>query len=587
MASPFGNGLHALLQGVRISQRAQRLIVQKWGDEAAHIIRQNPYQLAEAFEGVGFQSADTIARRLGFPLDHKLRIRHGIIHTLKEVTFSRGHLCLPRNQLVSESGRMLGLYDKEFAVDGEIQYMHQDDVIAFGDEFVYLKHLFRDEIFIAEKLLALLNTSPRIAIEPNTADLMADQISAINKICHHPVFILTGAPGTGKTFTIKRIIESFRGARIAMAAPTGKAAKRMIEQTGCPAQTIHKLLEAYLDEEQGRFTFARDADNPIEADVIILDEVSMLDNALMADFLLAVEDGTRLIFVGDTYQLPSVGPGNILKDMIGSGAIPCEELTIIKRQDPGLIITNCHKIKSGENIMLNPKDPNGDFFFIRKEEESEILAEVVNLVKNRLPAYYKVDPMADIQVLSPFREKTGLSCEAINDALQRELNPRGPVDGVRKFKVGDKVIQTKNDYQLEIINGDMGYILDICKDTLGDRVVQVRFENPERIVEIPYKDHRLQLAYGITCHRFQGSEQKIVVIPIHSNMGSFVQRNWLYTAISRASKVCVLVGHLQEIPQIIKRNHQMKRYTRLASLLAGGAECPQNGMPQEKRSSSD
>ena len=388
-----------------------------------------------------------------------------------------------------------------------------------------------------------------------------DQQEALSKAVASGVFILTGAPGTGKTYTIKRIISSFPEARVALAAPTGKAAKRVYEQSGRLALTIHKLLEP--QKVGGRFVFTRDAEHPIEADLIVLDEVSMVDTPLMARFLEAVAPGTRLILVGDTYQLPSVGPGNILKDLIASGAVPSTELTIIKRQDEGLIIRNCHRIKNGEDIELGNSTAR-DFFVLKRDGDEAIRETILELVSRRFPESYQADPLREVQVITPLREKTALSCKALNEAFQRRLNPTPTLDGVR-FKVGDKVIQTKNQYDLDIINGDIGYVRDIDKPA---RSITVQFENPDRLVELPLYENDLDLAYAITCHKFQGSEARIIVVPIHRSFGPLImQRNWLYTAVSRAREVCVLVGQREEVPHIIRRNRQQQRFTRLQDML--------------------
>lgn len=295
----------------------------------------------------------------------------------------------------------------------------------------------------------------------------------------------------------------------------------------------------------------------------MLDEVSMVDTPLFARFFEAVAPGTRLVLVGDTYQLPSVGPGNILKDLIASGAVPSTELTIIKRQDEGLIIRNCHRIKNGEDIALGNSTAR-DFFFLRRDDPEEIRETILDLVSRRFPESYRADPLREVQVITPLREKTALSCKALNAEFQRRINPKPKLEGCR-FKAGDKVIQTKNQYDLDIINGDIGYVLDLDK---RDRSITVTFENPERVVELPLYENDLELAYAITVHKFQGSEARIVVVPSHRCLGPLImQRNLLYTAVSRAQEVCVLVGQREEVPQIIRRNHQQRRFTRLQEML--------------------
>ena len=550
--------LKDLLGGTKVHRRAVNQILEKWGQDAPARIRENPYALIEAIDGGGFLTADEVARKIGYDFSGSPRLRAGILHTLKEQAFGYGHTCLPTARLLAEAEKLLGVPRER--IGAELGPLETDGLIARADGFVYLRSYHDDEKLIAEKLkmLARQTVSPG---QPDFEGLAHDQREALSKAVTSGVFILTGAPGTGKTYTIKRIISSFPEVRVALAAPTGKAAKRVYEQSGRLALTIHKLLEP--QKVGGRFVFTRDAENPIEAGLIVLDEVSMVDTPLMARFLEAVAPGTRLVLVGDTYQLPPVGPGNILKDLIASGTIPSTELTIIKRQDEGLIIRNCHRIKNGDDIELGNSTAR-DFFVLKRDGEEEIRETILELVARRFPDSYRADPLREVQVITPLREKTALSCKALNQEFQRRINPKPKVDGVR-FKVGDKVIQTKNQYDLDIINGDIGYVLDVAK---RDRRVTVSFENPERVVELPLHENDLDLAYAITCHKFQGSEARIIVVPLHPSFGPLImQRNWLYTAVSRAREVCVLVGHREEVPQIIRRNHQQRRFTRLQEML--------------------
>lgn len=550
--------LKALLGGTKVGRRAINRIIEAWGQDAPSRIRENPYAMIEAIEGIGFLTADDVARKIGYDFFGAPRLRAGVLHTLKEQAGTSGHTCLPKEVLLTEAGRILNAPLER--IEKEIGPLEKDCLIVIDDGFVYLKGFYEDERLIAEKLKVLArHTLP--SGTPDLDGLAEDQIEALQKAVASGVFILTGAPGTGKTFTIKRIISSFPNAGVALAAPTGKAAKRVFEQSGIRTLTIHKLLEP--QKMGSRFVFTRGHDNPIDADLIVLDEVSMVDTPLFARFLDAVSPGTRLVLVGDTYQLPSVGPGNVLKDLIASGAIPSMELTIIKRQDEGLIIRNCHRIKNGEDIELGNSSAR-DFFFLKRDDEESIRETILDLVSRRIPESYKAHPLREVQVITPRREKTALSCKALNAEFQRRMNPSPPVEGCR-FKVGDKVIQTKNQYDLDIINGDIGYVLDI--DVKG-RTIKVAFENPERTVDLPLYENDLELAYAITCHRFQGSEARIIVIPVHRSFGPLIfQRNWVYTAVSRAKEVCVLVGQREEVFKAIKRNQQQRRHTRLAEML--------------------
>jgi exodeoxyribonuclease V alpha subunit len=550
--------LKDLLGGTKVNRRAVNQILEKWGQDAPARIRENPYALIEAIDGIGFLTADEVARKIGYDFSGAPRIRAGVIHTLKEQAFGQGHTCLPKAKLLAEAEKILALPPER--IGSELGPLEKDGLVVAVDSFVYLKSYHDDEKLIAEKLKVLARQTLPPG-QPDFEGLADDQKEALSKAVSSGVFILTGAPGTGKTYTIKRIISSFPEARVALAAPTGKAAKRVYEQSGRLALTIHKLLEP---QKVGRnFVFTRDAENPLEADLIVLDEVSMVDTPLMARFLEAVAPGTRLILVGDTYQLPSVSPGNILKDLIASGAIPSTELTIIKRQDEGLIIRNCHRIKNGEDIELGNSTAR-DFFVLKRDGEEEIRETILELVSRRFPESYHADPLKEVQVITPLREKTALSCKALNEEFQRRINPKPKLDGVR-FKVGDKVIQTRNQYDLDIINGDIGYVRDIDG---RDRTITVAFENPERVVQVPLHQNDLELAYAITCHKFQGSEARIIVVPVHRSFGPLImQRQWLYTAVSRAREVCVLVGQREEIPKIIQRNAPQRRHTRLKEML--------------------
>jgi exodeoxyribonuclease V alpha subunit len=550
--------LNEILHGTRVSRRATARMVELWGHEVPDRIRANPYALIEAVEGIGFVTADDIARKVGYQRDGLPRIQAGLVHLLKELAFAQGHTAVPAALLLEEAGKLLDL--PRAVIEPALKVLADNKLIVIQDDLISLASLFEDEQFIAKKLRTLAGQ----ALPPGQPDfegLAEDQREALAKAVGSGVFILTGAPGTGKTFTIKRITSSFPNTRIVLAAPTGKAAKRIFEQSGLKALTIHKLLEPQMQD--GRFVFTRNADNPLPADLVVVDEMSMVDVSLMARLLEALGPSTRLILVGDTYQLPSVGAGNILKDAIASGVIPTTELTIIKRQDEGLIIRNCHRIKNGEDIALGNSSAK-DFFFLKRESEEEIREALLELLGQRLAKSYGVHPLKEVQVISPLREKTSLSCKTLNAEFQKRLNPQPPVEGSR-FRVGDKVIQNKNEYDKDLINGDIGYVLEIDSRA---RTLTVSFENPERVVELPLLDNNLELAYAVTVHKYQGSEAPIIVIPIHRAFGPFLmQRNLLYTAVSRARRVCILVGQRDEIPKIIGRNQQQRRFTRLKAML--------------------
>jgi len=554
----FQLALKELLDGTGVNRRARNRILEKWNQDAPARIRENPYALIDTVEGIGFLTADRIAGKLGYEFSGASRLRAGILHTLKEQAYSHGHICLPRMRLLLEAERILKVPSDR--IDMELMPLEEDELVIVVNDFVYLKCYYIDETLIAERLKALIDQAPA-AGQPDCEGLAEDQIRAVTEAMISGMFILTGAPGTGKTYTIRRIISSFPEAKIALAAPTGKAARRVYEQSGQIALTIHRLLEPQKVDDD--FVFTRNAGNPIEADLIVLDEVSMVDTPLMARLLEAVAPGTRLILVGDIYQLPPVGPGNILKDLITSGAIPSTELTIIKRQDEGLIIRNCHRIKNGEDIELGDSATR-DFFFLEHEDEETIRKTILELVLHRFSEFYQADPLHGVQVITPLRERTSLSCKALNELFQRQSNTEPRIEGVR-YKLGDKVIQTRNRYDLDIINGDIGYVHGIDKP---NQSITVGFENPDRMIELPLYENDLELAYAVTCHKFQGSEARIVVIPIHRSFGPMImQRNWIYTAVSRAREVCALVGQRKEISRTIWRNRQQRRFTRLQEML--------------------
>jgi len=433
--------LKRIVVGTRVSKRAVFKAIELYGQQAPEKIRENPYRLIEDIDGIGFLTADEVAQKVGFNTDGRPRIQAGIVHVLKESAFSSGHTCLPLENLVTESRKLLDVVGR----------MVEDVHFVMDENFIYLKSFYEAERSIAKKLKELASRKA-VPGNPQYDGLMEDQVDALGKAVENQIFILTGAPGTGKTYTIKKIIESFPDAKVSLAAPTGKAAKRRYEQSGMRARTIHKLLEP---EKNGNgFYFTRNRDNPIDTDILILDEVSMVDTSLMASLMDAVDQDTRLIMVGDTYQLPSVGPGNIFKDLIGSGEIPTTELTIIKRQDEGLIIRNCHRIKSGKDIKLENSSAR-DFFFLPRDDEESIREAIFELITKRLKESYKADPLRDVQIISPLRERTSLSCKALNKVCQERLNKSPKIEKCH-FKTGDKVIQTKNEYDKNIILGDSG-----------------------------------------------------------------------------------------------------------------------------------
>lgn len=396
-------------------------------------------------------------------------------------------------------------------------------------------------------------------------NLYPDQEEAKDLVCRQRLSIVTGGAGTGKSTVVREIVEAHArpSYRISLAAPSGKAAKRLSDVTGREATTIHRLLGP--TKEKNRFVFKYNEQNQLPAELVVIDETSMVDISLMASLLCAVSPDTKLVMVGDHYQLPPVGPGSPFRDLLNSGQVPFKELDIIKRQKEGLLIQNAHRIKNGEDIIVNEHN-GGDFLFLGREDEDDILMKIADFYTSDFLKELKVDPLRDVQVISPLREKTLLSCKSINAELQKKLNPHDPIENY-PFKVGDKVIQTRNDYDHNIVNGDMGYVAAINK---VDKFISVDFESPDRHVQLPIKGNDLDLAYAITVHKSQGSEWPVVILPIHRNFGNRLpQRNLLYTAVTRAKRLLVIIGQRDEIPKIVRRNEQGRRYTNLIERLNG------------------
>ena len=389
------------------------------------------------------------------------------------------------------------------------------------------------------------------------------------------ICVITGSPGTGKSTATRAIVEHFAGISkaVACAAPTGKAALRLAEASGRPASTIHRILQPMPP----RFEFSRTADNPLDADVVILDEASMIDIRLMASLTAALRPRARLILVGDVNQLPAVGPGNVLADVIASGRVPVARLTTIKRQNPGALLTGIHAIKDGRPPVIANR-PGDDLFFDARETPDEIARTVVDLVTRRLPAKFPgLDVLRDVQVLTAMRERGPLGCLDLNRALQAALNggrdddAGSRPDAPPKLRLRDKVIQGKNDYGRGIINGDIGFVRGLERGEDGKAAVQVAFDAPARAVEVPAGENALTLAYACTVHKFQGSECRVVVIPLHASQAHMLTRSWVYTAISRAKECCVLVGSRAALSQAVKITRGTERTTGLASMVRAGA----------------
>ena len=578
------------LQQFGITMNLAVKIYNKYGQEVYGILKENPYRLADDIEGVGFRTADDIAAKAGIRTDSDFRVRSGILYTLLQAS-GEGHTFLPQEELTAKTSELLGI-DKEIieknymdlSIDRKIIMKQSgDQVQIYSSSFYYME---ANTATMLRKLditydVADAEIEQRIHnIEKQTGmQLDEHQVQAVKEAVRNGLLIITGGPGTGKTTTINTIIRYFEieGMDIFLAAPTGRAAKRMSETTGFEARTIHRMLELNGGME-GSAGFERNETNPLETDVVIIDEMSMVDITLMNSLLKAIAPGTRLILVGDINQLPSVGPGSVLKDIIQSEAFNVVMLTKIFRQaSTSDIIVNAHKINRGEEVSLDNKSM--DFFFLKRYEADIIINVVLQLVKQKLPKFVDATPY-DIQVLTPMR-KGLLGVERLNGILQQYLNPpdkskREKEHGDMVFREGDKVMQTKNNYQLEweirtkfgltvdkgmgIFNGDMGIIIEINDFA---ETMTVEFDEGRK-VEYSYKLlDELELAYAITIHKSQGSEYPAVVIPLLNGPSMLMNRNLLYTAVTRARKCVTLVGNDTTFNQMIQNTSQQKRYSGL------------------------
>ena len=582
------------LQQYGITMNLAVKVYQAYGQDVYGIIRENPYRLADDIDGVGFRTADEIAARVGIRMDSDFRVRSGILYTLLQAS-GEGHTYLPETELTPRASKLLNVTAEQV----EKQYMD----LAIERKIILKQMEDQTQIYAASFYYMEANTATmlkRLNVSYDVSDaeieqrirgiekksgmtLDEHQVTAVKEAVRNGLLVITGGPGTGKTTTINTIIRYFEleGLEIFLAAPTGRAAKRMSETTGFEARTVHRMLELNGGAE-GSGGFERDESNPLEADVIIVDEMSMVDISLMYSLLKAISVGTRLILVGDVNQLPSVGPGSVLRDIIQSHACNVVMLTKIFRQaSTSDIIVNAHKINHGEEVILDNKSM--DFFFLKRYDADVIINVVLQLIKQKLPKFVDATPY-DIQVLTPMC-KGLLGVERLNGILQRYMNPPAN-DKVEKeygstvFREGDKVMQTKNNYQLAweirtkfgltvdkglgIFNGDMGIIRQI-----NDFAEQMIIEFDEgRMVEYPYKLlDELELAYAITIHKSQGSEYPAVVIPLLGGPMMLMNRNLLYTAVTRARKCVTLVGNEVTFQQMIRNTSQQKRYSGLCDRL--------------------
>ena len=561
------------------SSRALR-IHKTYGDEALAVISQNPYRLAQEIQGIGFKTADEIARQTGLAENAPERLRAGILHTL-ETAAQNGHTCLPENLLLQKAAELL--HAEEPALRPQLDCLLQDDKVERHrlQDFTVLAlpHLRAAEQNIAQRLQELAATAPdRPAIDSAEAiawaaevtgkQLAPSQQQAVRAALEHRCLIITGGPGVGKT-TILRSVLAILGRqdpKLVLAAPTGRAARRLAESTGLEAKTLHRLLES-----QGSGQWGRHRGRPLTGDVFVLDECSMVDTPLMAQFLSALPPTAHLLLVGDADQLPSVGPGMVLQDLIASGRVPCVHLTEIFRQAAtSRIITSAHEINCGQVPDLRPSR-DSDFFFLEAESPEQIAETLIDLVQRRLPARYSFDPMRDIQVLTPMN-RGDLGTQSLNQRLQAALNPPGElkfeIDRFgTTFRVGDKVLQTNNNYDKDVFNGDLGHIVSIETDPLK---ISVRFEG-DRLVEYePGELDELQLAYAMTIHKSQGSEFPCVLLPVSTQHYVLLERSLVYTGLTRARRLAVLVGDPRALELAVKKQESRRRWTALRHLLSPG-----------------
>ena len=587
------------LQKYGISNALAVRIYETYGGRLYSVLEENPYRLADDIDGIGFKKADELAARIGIHTDSDYRIRSGILYVLLQAS-GEGHVYLPKELLVSRAAALLEL--PASAVQDQIPNLAMDKKLVVktqeGQTLCYAGSFYYMELACARMLQELNGKIEEPSLGPEGDERVRSRIEklqaaegmeldelqkrAVLESIRSSILILTGGPGTGKTTTINMMIRYFEGEGLDLflAAPTGRAAKRMTEATGYEARTIHRMLElsGAVPEEGRRASFERNEENPLEADVIIVDEMSMVDISLFCSLLKAISPGTRLILVGDVNQLPSVGPGQVLQDLIASQAVPVVRLQKIFRQaGESDIVVNAHRINRGEEIRLDNK--SRDFFFLERNSIPVIYKHMVQLISEKLPPYVKASPF-DIQVLTPMR-KGNLGVETLNRILQGQLNPPGESKrevqlGDTLYREGDKVMQTKNDYQLEwevvsrygipidrgvgVFNGDMGMIREIDESA---RSVVVEYDEHRRVTFSFQQMEEVELAYAITIHKSQGSEYPAVILPLMGGPRMLFNRNLLYTGVTRARDCVTILGNRQVVREMIANESEAKRYTSL------------------------
>ena len=562
------------LQGYGVSTAYAAKIYREYGKESIDKVRENPYRLADDIWGIGFKTADGIAAKMGYEKEDPRRCRSGILYTLGQLS-DEGHVYAGEEQLVKTAGQLLEA--GETAIRDTLAGMLQAEDLILDKDAIYLPPFYHAECGTSRRLRDLAESTGRSLFDGlfDPSSLTAEtgieydevQLAAIRQAVTSKVMVLTGGPGTGKTTTTQGIIAALKkaGLRVLLAAPTGRAAKRMSEATGMEAKTIHRLLE--YNPQDG---YKRNDENPLEGDALIVDECSMIDILLMNNLLKAVPVGMRLVFVGDIDQLPSVGAGNVLRDVIDSQRIPVVRLVRIFRQaQKSRIVMNAHTINQGRF----PDTSNGrdtDFFFMREDDPERAAETIVRLVKERLPRAYRESPDR-IQVLTPMQRGV-VGAANLNLLLQQALNPSGPSlgRGGYTYRQGDRVMQLRNNYAKEVFNGDLGYIREVDTE---ERTLKVDFDGKKVEYDVTELDE-LTLAYATTIHKAQGSEYPIVVMPVLMTHFVMLQRNLIYTGITRAKKICVLLGAAKALAYAVRNVSVLKRNTRLKERLNPSAALP-------------
>lgn len=568
------------LQGHEVSAAYAARIYKQYGRNSISVVKDNPYRLAEDIFGVGFLTADKIAMKLGVPKDSLKRAAAGILYVLNKLS-DEGHVCFPYEPLLDECGKILET-ERDIIIEACRRAVEERKIIVeetgeAGDtgRTVYLAGLHAAETGVAEHIRSVFTAPGKDRLFDKDKSLewvqkelninLADgQKSAIRMAMENKVLVITGGPGTGKTTLIRAILKIYRrsGRNVLMAAPTGRAAKRMSEATGFEAKTIHRLLE--FSPKQG--DFKKNEEYPLETDLVVIDEASMVDTLLMHSLLKAVPRDAVLVLVGDVDQLPSVGAGNVLKDIIDSGYIPTVRLNEIFRQaSQSLIIVNAHRINNGEFPLLPPdRDELRDFYFIQLEDPEEVCRMVLNMCKNRIPEKFGLNPVKDIQVLSPMHRGVA-GASNLNIELQKFLNNSQDEfsRGGKTLKTGDKVMQIRNNYDKDVFNGDIGVITSIDKE---EQELTVDYDGRRTAYDFSELDE-IVLAYAVSVHKSQGSEYPAVVLPLLTQHYMMLQRNLLYTAVTRGKKLVVIIGTKKALAMSIKNNKQQMRYTRLKERL--------------------